>query len=129
MTGDCLRLIMADDLTPECRGLMVNVIYENGRSSFVFYDETNATLVSFTGISGDDVWQDDSIIQPVDSITVTQVVDGDSQPESLRAIRACRYTNPFVGEGVLGCVAETATGRWLGEFKTDGKPPNVEDLG
>ncbi len=127
--GDCLNLIMADEAAPECRGLLVNFIYENGRSSFFFYDDAEDTLVSFSGISGDDVWQGDSIIQPLDSITVTRTLDGEAKPESLRAIGACRYTNPFIGVGVMGCVAETEGGRWLGEFRSNGEPPEVEELG
>jgi hypothetical protein len=121
--------MMEDELAAECRGVMLNLIYENGRSSFVFYNEADDILVSFTGISGDDVWQDDSIIQPLDRITVTQVHGDKVEPESLRAIGACRYTDPFTGVGAFSCVAETAGGRWLGEFRTNGEPPTVDELG
>lgn len=127
--GDCVRLIMADEIAPECAGMMVNFIYGSGRSSFLFYNDADNTVVSFTGVSGDDVWQAESIIQPLDGVTITRTADGESKTESLRAIGACRYTNPFVGEAVLGCVAESASGQWLGEFRTDGEPPNVEDFG
>lgn len=129
LTGDCLRLVVAGEAALECKGVVLNPTYTSGRSSFVFFDPKTPRLVSFTGMSGDDVRHGDIIVQPVDGITLSEGDELNVASKPIRAIGVCRYSNPFTGPASLSCLAETESGLWAGEFRTDGKPPHREEFG
>lgn len=129
LTGECLRLVLADRPASACKGVVLNPTYTSGRSSFVFFDSESQQLVSFTGLSGDDVHRDDVIVQPVDGITLTATAEPAAVSKTIRAIGACRYSDPFAGRATLSCIAESESGLWAGEFRTDGRPPHIEEFG
>jgi hypothetical protein len=125
LSGECTSLELAGRAAPGCVGTLTNSTYSTGRSSFMFL-AGDVALVSFSGMSGDDLRQGDSIVQPLDLVTF-RVLGAGINAMPTKAIGTCRHTNPFAGVATINCTAETKAGRFSATFRTDGEPPTVHE--
>lgn len=123
MEGQCTRLTTrGEDRTSKCDPLLLNNIYDNGRSSFLFFSQNKNAIVSFLG-------NDSKAVGNVATLQVTQVYmtgfDGKPVPHEMNATGTCRYTNPYEGVAHVDCLAGSGDNRFEASFVSDGKPPNV----
>jgi hypothetical protein len=122
MDGSCSRLIVADtDRSAGCEAKLVNDIYRNSRSSFVFLVK-DWGLVSFYGQDSKAVG--DSAVLHVDTIIVT-LTTGTPHPRKMAGTGACSYTNPYKGPSYVTCSARAEGKSYEANFVSNGAPPDV----
>ena len=85
-----------------------------------YSDKCGNVVLTFSGLEIKEIHQGVHIImQPEDTIIIG--VHGRSY--STRAVGSCQYGDPFLGKTPVICEAHAETGRYIGTFLTDGRPP------
>ena len=124
LTGSCERLVVAGrDATAGCRGVVLNLNYRTGRTSFAF-TEGDARMVSFSGMGTRA--EGDVARHALDAITIAE--GPEAAVESLAATGSCEYSNPYAGRSYVRCTASTEAGDYRADFTSDGQPPDVREF-
>jgi hypothetical protein len=124
LSGTCEQLSLAGlDLTRTCKGALVNILYEDGRSSFMFSDG-DRSMVSFSGVG--QTTHGDAAFQPVDHIAIAANPGPEVKTED--ATGSCEFSNAYKGPAFVRCTAKTQSGDFTAVFKTDGSKPSVTDF-
>lgn len=117
MSGDCYQLIVFDKALP-CKGVVINAVFESGRTSFSFFnDAEDGGAISFSGTGAEQVLiTENRVFQPIDSLSYDE--------ERLDVVGACTFDNPYLGRARIECVAFLPDGNKVGAFfESDGSPP------
>jgi len=123
MEGQCTRLVTrGEDRTAKCDPLLLNNIYDNGRSSFLFFTQNKEAIVSFLG--NDSKAQGDTGTLKVTQVYMTGF-DGKPVPHEMGATGSCTYTNPYKGVARVDCKAGSGDNQFEASFVSNGQPPNV----
>lgn len=123
LTGKCQQLIAGNrDMTKGCVGKVININYDDGRSSFYFVIGDLAVL-TFGGMGSQQVKLNaDEVVQPIDTI-IFGLNGAGAKPNDVHAVGSCKYTNPYKGKSFVRCESTTSQGKFSADFETDGKPP------
>ena len=129
LKGRCEQLVIpAGDVSANCTGAVVNMIYLDGRSSFMFSDGTGDSaraLISFSGMGSP---SGASGTQPVDHVSAAKksaTEAGGTDVESENATGTCESGDYYKGSIEIRCTAQTQSGSFTASFKTDGAKPDV----
>jgi hypothetical protein len=121
LKGDCQRLALPTaNLTPTCKGALVNMLYQDGRSSFMFSD-SDRSMISFSGVGQH--FAGDVATQPIDHVSIAG--SGGAEVKSEDATGSCEFGNAYKGPTFVRCTANTASGIFTASFRTDGSRPDV----
>ena len=129
LTGRCTAVTAMDVSTAPtlCSNKLVNVEFPNGRVGFVFTlqrtGDVKPTVISFFGNGSEQLHVDaDTAVQPVDSVNFTFR----NSTDRLVAAGSCRFSNPYDGKPArVSCAADTNQGKFIGDFISNGVPPNM----
>lgn len=121
LSGTCDRLVVAGrDATAACRGMVLNLNYRTGRTSFAFTEGENR-MVSFSGMGTQA--EGDVARHDLDLVTIAEGPQAAVTSEA--ATGACAYSNPYAGRSYVRCTAHTEAGEYSAAFTSDGRPPDV----
>jgi hypothetical protein len=118
LDGYCVSLMALDQsLDPAvCGDKFLNTIYAKRRVAFVFTLEDNpveVSVVTFFGEQKDQLRDGHTTVQPIDTVNFVE----HERTLHLDAIGACRFTIQMEGlPTVISCSADTARGRFAGDF-------------
>jgi hypothetical protein len=132
LTGRCVAVVtLGAAVDPaRCAGRVVNVAFPSGRLGFMFplnrSGEPKPVLFSFFGDAANRMHPDGvTAILPIDHVYFT--VQGST--DDLPAAGSCSSADPHNGSPVrISCSADTARGRFAGEFVGDGTLPEASQL-
>jgi hypothetical protein len=128
LTGTCEQLIAAgNDFSPHCSDMILQSIYDNGRTGFTLIIGDQGTVVTFSGMEGAKP-DPDSQLQSVDKVILNLGIDG-VPPSSTETKGSCSYRNPYKGPMTIGCHAVDDEGKsYYVQFTTDGSEPQFADF-
>jgi hypothetical protein len=128
LTGTCDRLIAAgNDFSAHCSGMIMQTIYNTGRTGFTLVIGDKGTVITFSGMEGAKP-DPDSQLQSVDKVILNLGIDG-VPPTATETEGSCSYRNPYNGPMTIGCHAVDAEGKsYLLQFTTDGSEPEFANL-
>ncbi|XUM23959.1 hypothetical protein ACRAVF_12330 [Bradyrhizobium oligotrophicum S58] len=114
--GACKKLtVAAKDRTADCKGVLLNTRYSDGRAGFYFVT-LDGGMITFSS-PGDVEQRQPANAYPVDMIIFK--VDGDIR--KLTAKGMCRAKNIAGALSGLSCRADSEAGRFEGEFSAESK--------
>lgn len=123
LKGECGQLtIPTGDLTSACKKALVNMIYADGRSSFMFSDGDQA-MISFSGFASQA--GGGPATETIDHVSIATPDSGGTHVASQDAQGSCTFADFFAGQATIRCSASTPKGSFTASFTTDGSKPDV----
>lgn len=111
----CLHVVLKMELPNGRIGFMFTIPKENSRDVVVF--------LFFGDVTKQLQLDSDTTLQPIDRVHSS--FQGNT--DDLVATGSCRFTNPYKGKpSLVSCTADTNRGKFIGEFVSDGRPPNIK---
>ncbi len=128
LTGDCERLVAAGkNLSVDCNGMILQTIYDTGRTGFTVTVGDKGVAMTFSGIEGAKP-DADSQLQTLDRVILNLGMEG-VEPTSTAVTGGCAYSNPYLGPMTISCQGTATNGAaYLLQFRTDGSEPKISDL-
>lgn len=121
VSGVCEKLVLFGKYTPECEGKVLNFVWADSRTSFLFFSKEGAAI-TFSGIGRNQVKPDaDTAVQPIDIV----IFGFKGKSDNIPSVGSCRFTNPYNGSGIINCHADTPSGAFDANFVTDGGEPKI----
>ena len=128
LSGDCERLIAAgNNFSDDCNGMIMQSIYDTGRTGFTVTVGDKGVVMTFSGIEGAKP-DADSQLQSLDKVILNLGIEG-VPPTSTSVTGSCAYSNPYIGPMTISCQGVDESGEaYLLQFRTDGSEPKISDL-
>ena len=110
-----------------CMDKVVNIEFPNGRIGFAFNlkrrGQSQIVTISFFGDGEKQLHLNaDTAMQPIDKVHFTFK----GSTDDLVAAGSCRFSNPYKGvPAEISCIADTNQGKFIGEFISNGRSPNM----
>ncbi|WP_139020616.1 hypothetical protein [Bradyrhizobium sp. ORS 285] len=120
--GACKKLtVAAKDRTSECKGVLLNTRYDDGRTGYYFVTLDGAIITFSSPGEADPRTAATARAYPVDMI----IFKAEGDIRKLAAKGACRATLPSGALSGLSCRADSEVGRFEGEFTAGTKAPGL----
>lgn len=128
LTGECERLVAAGkNFSDDCNGMILQSIYDSGRTGFTVTVGDKGVAMTFSGIEGAKP-DADSQLQTLDRVILNLGIEG-VDPTSTAVKGGCAYSNPYLGPMTISCQGTGTNGEaYLLQFRTDGSEPKISDL-
>ena len=124
LEGTCVALVVSgDDVSDRCHNVVLNAVYKDGRSEFIFLARDMATA-SFSGDEEKDTPEGATL--RVDRVILATLRNNKPLPITLPANGTCVYSTPDFGRAKVTCSASTVRGDFSGAFVSNGKTPKTE---
>jgi hypothetical protein len=128
LTGKCERLVASgSNFSEDCSGMILQSIYDTGRTGFTVTIGDKGVVMTFSGIEGAKP-DPDSQLQSLDKVILNLGIEG-VPPTSTEVTGSCAYSNPYLGPMTISCQGvDSKGGAYLLQFRTDGSEPKITDL-